>query len=98
MSAEFFLLLVVVIAGFFFLYWVINKRLNQNTSGDLVEWLKTTSSRMDAQSQSLNERLDRAANVISGVQRSVGEMSEIGRSMKDLQELLRSPKLRGNIG
>jgi len=33
-----------------------------------------------------------------GVQRSVGEMSEIGRSMRDLQEFLRSPKLRGNIG
>ena len=48
--------------------------------------------------QSLNERLDNAARVIAQVQRNIGEMSEIGRGMKDLQEFLRSPKLRGNIG
>lgn len=46
----------------------------------------------------LNERLDRAATVIADVKKSVGEVGEIGRSMKDLQEYLRSPKLRGNIG
>lgn len=48
--------------------------------------------------QSLNERLDNAARVISQVQKNIGEMSELGRGMKDLQEFLRSPKLRGNIG
>lgn len=48
--------------------------------------------------QALNERLDNAARVISAVQRNIGEMSEIGRGMKDLQEFLRSPKLRGNVG
>lgn len=49
-------------------------------------------------SQSLNERLDAAARVIGEVQRNVGEMSEIGRSMKDLQDFLRNPKVRGNVG
>ncbi len=49
-------------------------------------------------SRSINERLDNAARVISQVQRNIGEMSEIGRGMKDIQEFLRSPKLRGNIG
>ena len=48
--------------------------------------------------QSLNERLDSAARVIGAVQKNIGEMSEIGRGMKDLQEFLRSPKLRGNVG
>jgi DNA recombination protein RmuC len=48
--------------------------------------------------ESLNSRLDNAAKVIGEVQKNIGEMSEIGRSMKDLQEFLRSPKLRGNIG
>jgi len=46
----------------------------------------------------LNERLDKAAQVIGGVQKNIGEMSEVGRAMKDLQEYLSSPKLRGNIG
>ena len=49
-------------------------------------------------SQALNERLDNAARVINQVQRHIGEMSEIGRSMKELQEFLSSPKLRGNMG
>jgi DNA recombination protein RmuC len=48
--------------------------------------------------QALNERLDNAARVISSVQKNIGEFSEIGRGMKDLQEFLRSPKLRGNVG
>jgi DNA recombination protein RmuC len=46
----------------------------------------------------MNERLDNAARVISSVQKEIGQMSEIGRSMRELQEFLRSPKLRGNIG
>jgi DNA recombination protein RmuC len=53
---------------------------------------------LQANTQALNERLDNAAKVIAGVQKDIGEMSEIGRGMKDFQELLRSPKLRGNIG
>ncbi len=54
--------------------------------------------RLDTNSQQMNSRLDKAAEVISGVQKNIGEMSEIGRSMRDLQDLLKSPKLRGNIG
>jgi len=49
-------------------------------------------------SKQLNERLDRAATVIRDVGREVGQMSEIGRSMRELQDFLKSPKLRGNIG
>lgn len=48
--------------------------------------------------RSLNERLDATGRIIGQVQRNIGELSEIGRGMKDLQEFLRSPKLRGNIG
>jgi DNA recombination protein RmuC len=46
----------------------------------------------------LNERLDQASLVIRDVGREVGQMSEIGRGMRDLQEFLKSPKVRGNIG
>lgn len=48
--------------------------------------------------KAMNQRLDNAARYISEVAKEVGQMSEIGRSMKDLQEFLKSPKLRGNIG
>ncbi|OGH33844.1 MAG: hypothetical protein A3J69_02700 [Candidatus Levybacteria bacterium RIFCSPHIGHO2_02_FULL_42_12] len=49
-------------------------------------------------SKQLNERLDKAAYVIKEVGKEVGAMSEIGRSIKELQEAFKNPKLRGNIG
>lgn len=64
--------------------------------------LRTSSASMintlQENTKQLNERLDKAASVIGGVQKEVGQMSEIGRNMRELQNLLKSPKLRGNIG
>ena len=71
-----------------------NKTLNdamRNTSSDMTKVLQENS-------KQLNERLDKAAAVIKDVGREVGQMSEIGRNMKELQDFLKSPKLRGNIG
>ncbi len=45
-----------------------------------------------------NDRLDMAAHVIGDLKKNLGEMSEVGRGIKNLQEFLQSPKLRGNIG
>ena len=66
---------------------------------------KEMQDRLDSTNQGINERLDNAAKVISTVNKSmqdvnkaIGEMSEIGRHMQGLQEFLRSPKLRGNLG
>lgn len=83
--------------------WFINKKLSefeekQKPSNELLEYLKTTNVRLDEQGKSFNLRLDNAAKVIGDVQKNIGEMSEIGRGMKELQEFLKSPKLRGNIG
>lgn len=68
------------------------------TPPELLEYLKTTNQRLETQGESLNQRLDNAANIIAGVQKNIGEFSEIGRGMKELQQFLSSPKLRGNIG
>lgn len=57
-----------------------------------------TQKQLSETTRSLNERLDKAAQVISGVSKSVGEMTELGRGMKELQEFLRSPKMRGQMG
>src|SRR3989344_3992770 len=48
--------------------------------------------------QQLHERLDSATKVIGELKNETGKFSEIGRSMKDLQDFLNSPKLRGNLG
>ena len=74
----------------------------QKGTSDLQKGLqtqsKTISDSLHKSTQSMNERLDNAARFIAQVSKEVGQMSEIGRSMKDLQEFLKSPKLRGNIG
>ena len=48
--------------------------------------------------QELNSRLDNAAKVIGELKTETGKFSEIGRSMKALDDFLSSPKLRGNVG
>jgi len=74
-------------------------------SEELVSWLKDlgesnrqVDSKLTHNMDMFNQRLDKAAQSMQGVQKSIGEFSEIGRSMKQLQEFLQSPKLRGNIG
>lgn len=70
----------------------------EKSSPELLEYLKTTNQRLEKQSEGINVRLDNALRVIAGVQRNIGEFSEIGRGMKELQEFISSPKLRGNLG
>lgn len=68
-------------------------RLEEKTtlSSDLVQWLKTSN-------LSVDQKLTKNLEIFASVQKTIGEFSEIGRSMKELQEYLTSPKLRGNIG
>src|SRR3990167_2125050 len=99
----------LVVIAFAVLYFQIKKLLDSKSSDETTKLLtqlvsdmrgsmdKTTDS-MVKQTRAINERLDRAAQVISDVSKSVGEMTELGRSMRDLQEFLRSPKMRGQIG
>ena len=63
---------------------------NKRSSGEdktLTEWLKST-----------NNRLDEQARQLAQTAKSIGEFSEIGRSMKELETFLASPKLRGGLG
>ncbi len=46
----------------------------------------------------MNQRLDKAAEVFGGLQNELGKMQELGRGLKDIQDVLKSPKLRGNVG
>ena len=113
MPNEFFSLIILVILGFVILIYFLNKKLSEiskpKTDEALLAWLKTMQSTInDSSSQTvrtlqensrqLNERLDKAATVIKDVEKEMGKMSEIGRNMRELQDFLKSPKLRGNIG
>ena len=59
---------------------------------------KEMQDRLDKSGKNINERLDNAARVIGEVNKELGGIAEIGRHIKDLQDFLKSPKLRGNLG
>ena len=71
-----------------------NKAINEALRTNSQDLHKT----LHLNTQSLNERLDNAAKYMSVLSKEVGQMSEIGRSMRAIQDFLKSPKLRGNIG
>jgi DNA recombination protein RmuC len=113
MPNEFLILIVITILGFIVLAYILNRKLSDlgknKTDQALLEWLKNMQSTISNSStetvrtlqentKQMNERLDNAARVIQGVEKEVGQMSEIGRNMRELQDFLKSPKLRGNIG
>lgn len=113
MQIEFLVIGFLIFLGFILILFFFNKKLSElqknKPDATLLEWLKTMQSSIDSSSihmvktlqensKQLNDRLDKAATVIKDVGHEVGQMSEIGRSMKELQDFLKSPKLRGNIG
>lgn len=71
-----------------------NKTLNEAMRGSTSDVARL----LQSNSRQLNERLDNAAKVIGDLKQNLGEMSEVGKGIRSLQEFLQSPKLRGNIG
>ena len=110
MSNEIILLVFVLLGGFGVLGYLIKRwftDLQEKQKPDqlLTQLIQSFDSRAHEQAKEIheqtkviNDRLDNTARVIAAVQKNIGEFSEIGRSMRDLQEFLKSPKLRGNIG
>ena len=109
MSAEIPLTLIFIAFCFLFLYFALAKKLEPKSDPTLVKWLSSLQNSLNTNSQhltttlqssykELHERLDRATAVIGDLKKEAGVFSEVGRSMKDLQDYLKSPKLRGNIG
>jgi len=114
MSENAYIIIGLIASGFVIVLLLIRKWIgdlvrDSKPSDELLEWLKSTNTRIDEQNknivstlqsstQSLNERLDNAARFIAAVQKNIGEVTELGRGMKDLTEFLKSPKLRGNVG
>ncbi|MCR4263554.1 MAG: DNA recombination protein RmuC, partial [Candidatus Roizmanbacteria bacterium] len=106
MSLEAIIIIGVIVVGFVFLYIFLKRNQPSDAVLEIVKVLQsgaqkdreTLLSTLQQHTHSLNARLDKAAEVIGHVQKNIGEMSEIGRGMKEMQDFLRSPKLRGTIG
>ena len=110
MSIDTIIILAFLLLGFIILYNLLKSRLETTKSDPtLTAWLKSIQQSMDLNSKSsaqslqsnyreLFSRLDQATAVISDLKKEAGAFGEVSRSMKDLQDYLKSPKLRGNIG
>ncbi|MBL7036337.1 DNA recombination protein RmuC [Candidatus Microgenomates bacterium] len=92
---DFLLILLIVVLIVLVIVLILRK---EKSSPELLEYLRVTNQRLEKQGESFNQRLDNASRIIAGVQKNIGEFSEIGRGMKELQQFLSSPKLRGNMG
>ncbi len=103
----------LIIVGFAALFFFIQQKMKELQKDEgrevLLEWLKemrgsldknteVVGKRLAESNESVGKRLDKAAEVIGKLQKELGQMSEIGRRMEELQDFLRNPKLRGNLG
>jgi len=70
----------------------------RSADSSLAEWLRSMDKRIDNQTSQMLQAQQAIYSELSKSAKSIGEMSEIGKSMKDLQQFLASPKLRGGIG
>lgn len=98
MNIDLLIISSILIIGFGIVIYFVNKKQNAPSDTTVVEWLKSMDKRLDSSSQEMNSRLNSTAQAFASVQKSLGEMSEIGRNMHELQQFLNSPKLRGNLG
>lgn len=69
---------------------------DQRTS--LEEQLNEQRKSMHAQTKMMWERLENASKVIGKVQEQIGGIQEFGKDIKDLSNVLKSPKMRGGLG
>lgn len=54
--------------------------------------------RIDKRVSDMNKRLDSAAAILGDVKKQYGTVEEVSRSIKDLHEAFKAPKLRGGFG
>lgn len=105
MSTEI-LAIAILITGFaLVIYFLTRKPKADQGLQVMLEWLKemrgsseSMQKRLDETNKAINERLDNAARVIGGISKELGQMNELGRDMKKVQEFLVSPKRRGGLG
>jgi DNA recombination protein RmuC len=97
---------------FYFLTKLAKQQQNPEDSKSLtmmMEWMKQVKEgtdltrqemqkSIDSTSRSINERLDNAARVIGSVNKELGQMQQIGKSLSYVQDFLLSAKKRGTIG
>ncbi|MDH4358909.1 MAG: DNA recombination protein RmuC [Candidatus Berkelbacteria bacterium] len=95
----------ILVAGILILRKTIeNLRSGQNDSAlqmlnqNIQSLQSNFHSKLDVTNKAINERLDNAARVISTLNKELGQMQQIGSQLRNFQDFLKSPKLRGGLG
>jgi len=77
----------------------------QQVTDNVNQQMLLITNQMQSQTSTVGSRLDTATRVIGDVQKNLGELGqaareikEVGQNVAKLEELLRAPKLRGNLG
>lgn len=79
--------------------WLKDMKQSVEKNSDVIERQLTDHRKsMDDRTKLIWERLDKTSEVIQGVQNHLGGLQEFGKDMKDLSNILKSPKLRGGLG
>lgn len=82
----------------------INQQLS-NVTSQVNSQLNSVTQHLQNATGQLGQRMDNAARVVGDVKKDLGELSkatqqvfDVGKDIASLQEILRSPKLRGGLG
>ena len=82
----------------------INQQLS-NVTSQVNSQLNSVTQQLQNATGQLGQRMDNAARVVGDVKKDLGELSkatqqvfDVGKDIASLQEILRSPKLRGGLG
>lgn len=82
----------------------INQQLS-NVTSQVNSQLNSVAQQLQNATGQLGQRMDNAARVVGDVKKDLGELSratqqvfDVGKDIASLQEILRSPKLRGGLG
>ena len=59
---------------------------------------QTVSQNLQQSTASMNERLDKAAEVVGDLREKVGQVHEVGKAAQEIVHIMRAPKLRGGMG
>ncbi|MDP3970601.1 MAG: DNA recombination protein RmuC [bacterium] len=103
---DLYIIIGVILTSFIVFYFVFDKKIKEvgaNNKDDqslslLNQNIQGMQERLDNVGHGINDRLDNAARIIANVSKELGQVQEMNRGMQDLQNFLKSPKLRGNIG
>ena len=83
---------------------LVNEQLSRVTS-QVAEQLSSVTGQLQTSTGQISDRMDNAARVVGEVSKGLGELSkateqvfQVGKDIAGLQEILKAPKLRGELG